>query len=805
MLATSVCADDIDALQQNCVACHGGVKDGMKTVKGKFDITPLLRSGLQERHTARWVDVIRQIREKEMPPDDSKYKLSDEQRKAVTDLVYAKLARSDIQERLLTPFEISNTYGKLFGLDMDIYDPFEKLYFMENPDSVYPTINSASLMSAAYVREIESGLDLTLDRTVANGFGRIAAVNKKYRDVKAFELRVLMTGTSKDRSPAVYLAFVNPPKLPIDGDTLKSTTDQEERNKLKEKNGKANKAYLANVWATQDTDLMDLRMRGATRLSSKQYGINLPQGRYRLTFTASALNRDLVKQVTDNSKKGKTKGLSEFRELYDSKAGIAIRHGGVNKSRRGSLAAGTKKGKLLHYFEIEDKLKKEYSCEFELTVPGQIEIDFVNGPWNSRIDRMNLGGVGKQAAKAEDYALPCIRIYTKLILEPIAPPKPTSAYQILADESEARLKQKLQGLIAELSLDANTASLLAVHDKLAKTLSPEQRYVQALKWIAMSQDQLYVRYSKDDPIASARYLSYALLKKHPSASFKADYTRFRAGQFSARDLAQRVVSDPSFEDFLAIFMKHWLKNRTELDEKKFPLIDLGLPFKQETSDYLKHLFAENRPVSELFVSDYRMLTAPMARFYGLKANGLDRHEPRRVEAPGKGGLLHQANFFVARSDGVDPRPFSRAEWVVENAFAHRLSEPPGNINADLFIAKVETLSFEERTKVHRQNKSCYSCHKLLDPIAFAVNDYDTIGRMTGKPNLDAKRSLSEKLSKADETMARSFCKNLIAYTIGRDTNIYDMKTIDQIVAKTAKNGYPVRDILAEILERYFKK
>ena len=175
-----------------------------------------------------------------------------------------------------------------------------------------------------------------------------------------------------------------------------------------------------------------------------------------------------------------------------------------------------------------------------------------------------------------------------------------------------------------------------------------------------------------------------------------------------------------------------------------------------------------------------------------------------VKTPGAGGLLHQANFFVAQSDGVDPRPFRRAKWILANAFGHDLREPPGDINAELFIANAETLTFEQRTVAHREHKSCRSCHEALDPIAFAVNDYDTIGRMTGTASKEAKQNLTAKLSTARETMARSFTRNLIAFTIGRDTNIHDMKTTETILDKTAKDEHRARDILAEILNAYFR-
>jgi len=114
------------------------------------------------------------------------------------------------------------------------------------------------------------------------------------------------------------------------------------------------------------------------------------------------------------------------------------------------------------------------------------------------------------------------------------------------------------------------------------------------------------------------------------------------------------------------------------------------------------------------------------------------------------------------------------------------------------------LTFEERVNVHSQNKACISCHRKLDPIAFALNDYDTIGRITGTPNHEAKRKLTARLNGAGRTMARSFTRNLIAYSVGRDNNIHDMKTIEAILDRTAKDGHRVRDILAALLDIYFK-
>lgn len=806
LASSTVFAESMAALRQSCVACHGGITDGKKTVKGSFDITPLLKDGIQDRHTHDWVAVVEQLREKEMPPSDSKYKLTDTERKTGIDAVYAKLDRGEIQERLLTPFEIANTYSLVFGFDREIYDPFQNLFFLENVDSAYPTINSSSLMSAAYLREIESGLDLALDHAVANGFERVAPVDtKKYRDVNRFELRFLMTRTTEQFTGLTYLAYLEKVKFPIDPEKIKDTAANDERNRLKAINAKAIQEHMARIKATKNLDEVDLRMRGSLRLTAKPYRKNLPIGRYRLTFTASALNRDLVAKVAAASKKGKTSDLGTFRELLGAKAGLAIRHGGINRSPRGGVAAHSVHGKVIHYFEIEDNAKKEYTCEFELTIPTQVEMDFVNGPWSSRLNRLKFGGVSGKEIDPNKYGLPCIRIHSKIILERIGGPVTrNSDYQIAEGDTPDRLKEKLERLPVELSLDSDSAGLASIRERLDPSFTPEQRYTQALKWIAMSPAQLYVRFDPQDSVASARFLSYAFLKRHPGNSFKASYNKFRAGTLSANDFASQIVKDPGFNDFLDIFTRYWLENRTVLDETRFDVLDLNLPYGTETQQYLKHMFTQNRPVLELVNSDYRMLSAPMASFYGMNANGLDRRIPRLVKTPDKGGLLHQANFFVARSDGVDPRPFRRAAWIVENAFGQRLSEPPGDINADQFTTSARTMTFEERVNVHSQNKACIGCHKKLDPIAFAINDYDTIGRITGKPNVEAKQDLSQRLTTAQRTMAHSFTTQLITFATGRDTNIHDMNTIDAIIEDTAEDGFRAQDILAEILKAYFK-
>ena len=115
----------------------------------------------------------------------------------------------------------------------------------------------------------------------------------------------------------------------------------------------------------------------------------------------------------------------------------------------------------------------------------------------------------------------------------------------------------------------------------------------------------------------------------------------------------------------------------------------------------------------------------MASFYNLDAKKDDGFV--KYETP-QGGILQQVSFFATQSDGIDGLPFRRAEWISENVFDKHLGNPPVNIDTDEFTAAKELKTFKERTEFHSKHGACASCHKVIDPIAFAVNHRGTLGR-----------------------------------------------------------------------------
>lgn len=797
-------------LQANCLACHGGVRDGKKVIKGGFDMAPLLNDGIVPKHSTEWATVVEMIREKEMPPDDSEYALSDSARKEIAATVIAHLDRKDIPERVLTATEVRNTVSEIFGFDTVTYDPFEKLAFVTLPDARYETVDAARLMSAAYLRELDAGLTATLTNVVGRGFESFGMHRGK--PVTSWDL--FFDDNKLLRTAPVYLANLEGPmiaeaKLKEQYAKIKETIRNESERRRRIDELKKQMRALYDKKAGRPV-VVDLRIRDPEPLWAAATR-NIAPGHYRLTFTAKAINRDLVRQTFQEVAASKSKGLKRkfesegqvWAELLHNKMQLQVQRFGVARGNRGTLIAGAKNGAPLATFTVEDNVEQEFICEIRSTVPFRLGMSWLNGPVNSRLERLKLNRVGKQGRVGSDYKLPAIRITSVIRLEKLNQTPPKIAYELAAGANESQARKQLADLMTELALDRDREQLLATFDALEKSRPLADRYLDGLKWILMSKQNITLRYDKDDADASARFASYSLLKKHPDKEFQQRYRQFHEGKIDAEAFAKSLIADPGFQDLLKSFSAGWLERWAELDQKKFNIIERGIPFEAETIAYLNHLFTANRPASELYFSDYRFVNGPMATFYKMLDRRYAGQEFAQIKTPGRGGLLQQANFYISRSDGVDPRPFNRAKWIAENAFGKILSEPPGDIDSSLFVSSVETKTFKERTQLHAQNKLCASCHRELDDIAFSMHNYDTLGRPIGEQDVTANRELAVRLIKSHETMAHSLTKHLISCIIGRDPNIHDMRVTDEIVKATEPSGHRAADVLALILQNYF--
>jgi hypothetical protein len=200
----------------------------------------------------------------------------------------------------------------------------------------------------------------------------------------------------------------------------------------------------------------------------------------------------------------------------------------------------------------------------------------------------------------------------------------------------------------------------------------------------------------------------------------------------------RMLRDPRARRMIHSFCDQWLNlrsfNKVSPSLKLYPeyndLLNYYLP--QEPEDFLFHLVQENLPVTELIDSDFSMLNQRLAQHYGI--DGVIGEEMRKVmlssESP-RGGLLTMGSVLKVTSDGFQTSPILRGAWVSKNIAGNTLSPPPETVKAIEPNAHKGT-TLKEQIEEHKNNATCFACHKSIDPYGFALESFDATGGFRSK-------------------------------------------------------------------------
>jgi hypothetical protein len=153
----------------------------------------------------------------------------------------------------------------------------------------------------------------------------------------------------------------------------------------------------------------------------------------------------------------------------------------------------------------------------------------------------------------------------------------------------------------------------------------------------------------------------------------------------------------------------------------------------ETEAYLDHLIRENLPVGRLIDSDFSFLNQRLAQHYGIP--GIYGQKMRKVSfkpnVP-RGGLLTMGSVLKVTADGFDTSPILRGAWISKNIAGNTLSPPPENVKAIEPKHGKEAATLREQIEEHKSNKTCYACHKSIDPYGFAFESFDATGQWRTK-------------------------------------------------------------------------
>ncbi len=287
---------------------------------------------------------------------------------------------------------------------------------------------------------------------------------------------------------------------------------------------------------------------------------------------------------------------------------------------------------------------------------------------------------------------------------------------------------------------------------------------------------------------------------------------------------RRMLADPRSESMVTNFAAQWLQLRDlqakRPDELLFPDFDENLrrAFQRETELFLGSVLRENRPVLELLTANYTFLNERLARHYGIP--NVEGSYFRRVTLPEgseRAGLLGQGSILTDTSYSVRTSPVVRGKWVLETLLSSPPPPPPPNVPAlkTEGSAPGKTLTMREAMIQHRANPACAGCHARMDPIGFAMENFDAVGKWRdndgGKPidvsgvlpdgtKLNGISGLKQALLRHPDEFVSTVAEKLLMYAIGRNVQYFDAPAIRAIVRGAAKSNYAFSALVMGVVE-----
>ena len=288
--------------------------------------------------------------------------------------------------------------------------------------------------------------------------------------------------------------------------------------------------------------------------------------------------------------------------------------------------------------------------------------------------------------------------------------------------------------------------------------------------------------------------------------------------------AKRMLADPRAEALSTRFAAQWLRlqdvDKVHPDPNFYPNFDdnLAAAMRKETELFFDSIVREDRSVLDLFRADYTFVNERLARHYEIP--GVSGPEFRRVTYPDatRRGLLGQGSILVQTSLANRTSPVLRGKWVMEVLMGTPPPPPPPNVPAldDTGDAKDgRMLTTRERMEIHRAAPTCNACHRFMDPIGLALDNFDVTGRWRERENgspLDTRgvfydgtaitspNELLAALMKRPEPLVRTFTENLMAYALGRRTEYFDQPTIRAITRAAAANDYKISSFIMGVIK-----
>ncbi|MCZ8205218.1 DUF1592 domain-containing protein [Gemmatimonas sp.] len=276
---------------------------------------------------------------------------------------------------------------------------------------------------------------------------------------------------------------------------------------------------------------------------------------------------------------------------------------------------------------------------------------------------------------------------------------------------------------------------------------------------------------------------------------------------------KRMLADPRAHALSTRFAAQWLRlpdlDVVTPDIRQYPDFDeqLRTAMRRETELFFDDLVRRDRPVLDLYRADYTFVNERLAQHYGMKQ--VVGPAFRRVSYPDatRRGLLSHASILTLTSHATRTSAVDRGKWVMEVLLNSPPPPPPPGVpdlEATPGTDGGRPLTVRERMEQHRKNPSCSSCHKMMDPIGLALEQYDATGKVRLRDNgmpIDSRGDLWDgstasnavqlqtALLRREEALMRTFTRNLMAYAVGRRMEATDMPSVRRIVRDAGRQQH----------------
>ncbi|MBP7778149.1 MAG: DUF1592 domain-containing protein [Acidobacteria bacterium] len=304
-------------------------------------------------------------------------------------------------------------------------------------------------------------------------------------------------------------------------------------------------------------------------------------------------------------------------------------------------------------------------------------------------------------------------------------------------------------------------------------------------------------------------------------------TAASAGQLrtpaALRTQVERMLADPRSEALSTRFAAQWLRlqdlDKLIPDYLQYPDYDdtLAQGLRRETELFVDSLVRENKSVLDLLDGDYTFVNERVAIHYGVPNVTGNAFRKVAVADPNRRGILGHGSVLALTSIADRTSPVLRGKWIMEVLLGSPPPAPPPNVPAldeTKDTAGGRTLSVRERMEQHRANPACMSCHKVIDPLGLALENFDVTGAWRIKDNevavdpvgvlydgskLDGPVGLRKALLRHKDAVLLSFTEHLMTYALGRRIESYDMPTVRQIISDAAADDYRVQSFVQGIV------